>query len=353
LRVIRALIGVIFLVVVTALVVGAKLYLDVLRFRETAYGSEAEKVVDIPPGTRAHEVVRLLSSAGALSEERMAWRYVRFLKRDPRPFKSGEYAFTGGLRPDEVLERVYRGDVKTHRFTVPEGLRMDEIAEVVERAGLGNAGELLRLMRDPAVAQELGVPFRTLEGYLFPDTYGFPRNPRARAVLQAMVTRFRDAWKEAEAGRLPGVTLGEKQAVVLASIIEKETGRPEERPRISCVFHNRLRQGMKLGTDPTVLYAKWLRTGAWSKNVTRADLEAPHPYNTYTSPGLPPGPIASPGAAALAAALAPDRCDDLYFVSRNDGTHVFCPDLRCHSAAVQKWQVEYFRQKRKAARRGG
>jgi UPF0755 protein len=352
-RVIRALVGVIFLLVVTALVVGAKLYLDVLRFRETAYGSEAEKVVDIPPGTRAHEVVRLLSAGGALADERMAWRYVRFLKRDPRPFRSGEYAFAGGLRPDEVLERVYKGDVKTYRFTVPEGVRMDEIAEIVERAGLGKAEELLRLMRDPAVAQELGVPFRTLEGYLFPDTYSFARSPRARAVLAAMVGRFREAWKEAQALRAEGVTLTEKQAVTLASIVEKETGQPEERGRISCVFHNRLKKGIRLGTDPTVLYAKFLRTGAWSKNLTRADLETPGAYNTYLVAGLPPGPIASPGAAALAAALAPARCDDLFFVSRNDGTHAFCPDLRCHNAAVQKWQVEYFRQRRRAARPRG
>jgi len=352
-RALRALIGVIFLAVVTALVVGAKLHLDFLRFRETPFGTEAEKVIDIPPGTRAREVVRLLARGGALSDEKMAWRYVRWLKRDPRPFRSGEFSFAGGLRPDDVLERVYRGEVKTYHFTVPEGLRMDEIAEIVERAGLGDADELLGLMRDPAFARELGVPFPTLEGTLFPDTYSFGRGPRARQLLAAMVARFREAWKEADAQRSPDVTLDERQAVALASIVEKETGAAEERARISCVFHNRLRRRMKLQTDPTVLYAKWLRTGEWSRNITRADLERPHPYNTYTAAGLPPGPIASPGAAALLAALRPAACDDLYFVSRNDGTHVFCRDLRCHAAAVQKWQVEYFRQKRRAARQRG
>ena len=142
------------------------------------------------------------------------------------------------------------------------------------------------------------------------------------------------------------MTLDTLAAVTLASIVEKETGAAGERPRIACVFHNRLRRGMKLQTDPTVLYAKLLRTGAFSKNITRADLVAPHPYNTYTSFGLPPGPIASPGAAALKATLDPPDCDDLYFVSRNDGTSVFCPDLTCHNAAVLKWQVEYH-QKRK------
>jgi UPF0755 protein len=165
-----------------------------------------------------------------------------------------------------------------------------------------------------------------------------------------MVARYREAWDKAQAKRKPGVTLDEAQAVILASIIEKETGRPDERPRISCVFHNRLAKGMKLQTDPTVMYATMLRNGGrWSNNITRKDLAVPHPYNTYAVAGLPPGPIANPGEAALAAALAPAECRDLYFVSRNDGSHVFCPDLRCHNAAVQEWQVNYFRA-RKAAK---
>jgi UPF0755 protein len=348
-RAVRALIGAIFLVTVALLIVGAKLYLDLLRFREMPYGAEAERMVEVPPGASAREVVRLLARGGTLSDERLAWRYVRWVKRDPRRLKAGEYSFYGALRPDEVLERVYRGDVKTYRFTVPEGVRTDEIAEIVERAGLGRADELLALMRDAAFARELGAPFPGLEGILFPETYRFSRNPKARAVLKEMVDRYRAAWRKAEAQRGEGVKLDEAQAVTLASIIEKETGRPEERPRISCVFHNRLRRGMPLQTDPTVLYAKWLWSGEWSKDINRRDLARHHPYNTYQVVGLPPGPIASPGAAALEAALRPDGCSDLYFVSRNDGSHVFCPDLRCHAAAVQKWQVEYFRAKRRAA----
>ncbi len=138
--------------------------------------------------------------------------------------------------------------------------------------------------------------------------------------------------------------------MTLASIIEKETGRADERPRISCVFHNRLRKGMRLQTDPTVMYATMLRNGGrWSQNITKADLLAPHPYNTYTAAGLPPGPIANAGQAALDAALHPSECSDLYFVSRNDGSHVFCPDLRCHEAAVKTWQIDYFRAQRAAA----
>jgi UPF0755 protein len=322
------------------------------QFQGTPHGGGEEKVVEVPAGASAREVVRLLARQGVLADERLAWWWVRWVKRDPRPMKAGEYAFAGPLRPDEVLERLYRGEVKTYHFTVPEGLRMEEIAAVVERAGLGRADELLALMRDPRVAASLGVPFSTLEGYLYPDTYTFPRGPRAQAVVAAMVSRAKEAWRRAEAQRRPGVTLGEAQAFVLASIVEKETGRAEERPRVSCVFHNRLRRGMRLATDPTVLYAKQLRTGAWSKNITRTDLLADHPYNTYTRAGLPPGPIASPGEAALAAALDPADCRDLYFVSRNDGSHVFCADLACHNAAVKRWQVDWFRDRRGAGASG-
>jgi UPF0755 protein len=347
-KLLRALLAVLALAALAAAAVAGKLYADVAAFREARFGTPEEKLVDIPPGTGPHQAVRLLARGGALSDAELGWRYVHYLKRDPRPMRAGEYAFAGALTPDEALERLYRGDVKTYQFTVPEGLRMEEIAAIVEEAGLGRASELLPLMRDPAVARELGVPFQNLEGYLFPDTYTFTRSPKPRAVLAAMVARFRDEWKKADAQRGPGVTLDERQGVTLASIIEKETGRPEERPRIACVFHNRLRRGIRLQTDPTVMYATMLRHGGrWSQNITKADLLTPHPYNTYAVAGLPPGPIASPGAAALRAALRPDACDDLFFVSRNDGTHVFCPDLRCHEAAVQKWQVEFFRRRRR------
>jgi UPF0755 protein len=315
----------------------------VSTFRETPYGSLDEKVVVVQPGSTARAVVRALANAGALSDDTRAWRYVRWLKRDPRPFRAGEYSFVGPLRPDEVLERVYRGEVKLHRFTVPEGLRLDDVAEIVGASGLADAAEFGKVARDPELARALGLPYPTLEGFLFPDTYAFPRGVSARTIAEAMARRFKEEYAAADELRKTGVVLTLGEAATLASIVEKETGRPDERPRIACVFHNRLRLGMRLQTDPTVMYATMLRTGHWSRNITRADLLAPHPYNTYTTAGLPPGPIASAGAAALRAALAPAECSDLYFVSRNDGSHVFCPDLGCHNAAVKKWQVDFFR----------
>jgi UPF0755 protein len=351
LKVRRTLLAVALLAATGAAVGGAWLYRYLAAFRDTPFGSDQEKVVEIAPGTSARQSLRLLARAGAISSERRAWLYVRLLKRDRRPIRAGEYAFTGPLRPDEVLERLYRGEVKLYHFTVPEGLRMEEIAAIVEAAGLGKARELLSLMHDPAFAKELGVPFPNLEGYLYPDTYSFPRGPRPQTILKTMVGRTRDELRKAMADLPAGLVLDERQGVTLASIIEKETGSPAERPRISCVFHSRLRLGMRLQTDPTVLYATMLRNGGhYPHNITRADLLAPSRYNTYTVSGLPPGPIASPGAAALQAAFHPLACSDLYFVSRNDGTHVFCPDLRCHERAVHKWQVEYFRARRTVAR---
>jgi len=348
-RVVRLLGLAVFLAVLAGGAFVWNTWRELRHFRDTPAGSGAEKVVVIAPGTSSRGIVRLLARGGVLSDEEVAYRYLRWWKRDPRPLRAGEYSFSGLLRPDEVLERIYRGDVKTYRFTVAEGLRADEIAAVIDKSGLARANEILALVRDPEVAKEFGVPFPTLEGYLFPDTYAFPRSVKPRAIVAAMVERFHEAFEKAQATRSPRVSLEPGPAVVLASIIEKETGRSDERPRISCVFHNRLRLGMKLQTDPTVMYATMLRRGGhWSNNISKKDLSAPSPYNTYVNPGLPPGPIASPGEESLAAALAPADCKDLYFVSRNDGSHVFCPDLRCHAAAVRKWQVEFFRARRAA-----
>jgi UPF0755 protein len=345
-RLLRALLAAAALALAAAAALAWLAWRQVDSFRATPHGDASEKVVEIAPGTPTRAVVRALARAGVLSDDEQAWRYVRWVRRDPRPPKAGEYAFAGPLTPDQVLERVYQGEVRLHRFTVPEGLRLEEIAAIVGRSGLAPEEEVLRLSRDPAVAGALGVPSGSLEGYLFPDTYAFARGTSARQILEAMLRRFREAYARAEAARAPAVALSEREAVTLASIIEKETGQASERPRISCVFHNRLARRIPLATDPTVMYATFLRTGRWSRNITRDDLRTPHPYNTYLVAGLPPGPIASPGAAALEAALAPAACRDLFFVSRNDGTHAFCPDLACHEAAVRRWQVEYFKRAR-------
>ncbi|HET7824458.1 MAG TPA: endolytic transglycosylase MltG, partial [Anaeromyxobacter sp.] len=185
----RVLAIVVLAVLLAAGVVAAVLWGEIAVFRDTPYGSHEEKVVNVPSGASARAVVRVLAHAGVLSDERSAWRYVRWVKRDHRPFRAGEYSFTGPLLPDEVLERVWRGDVKLHRFTVPEGMRADEIAAIVGRSGLVTEDAFLHAARDPALARALGVPFDTLEGFLFPDTYSFPRGVDARGVAEAMVSR--------------------------------------------------------------------------------------------------------------------------------------------------------------------
>jgi len=328
---------------IAAVLAGASLlglaWRDLEEFRSNPYGSDDEKLVEIPRGASLGTTIHALSRAGVLSNERLAWLYARYLRRDRRAVKAGEYAFRGALPPDEVLDRLYRGAARVFRFTIPEGVRMDEIAAIVERSGAARAEELLLLMRDDKVAWKLGIPAVSLEGFLFPDTYTFVGRPLPHAILEAMVRRHDEEWKQIEADRAPGIDLGQVQLVTLASIVEKETGNPSERPRISCVLHNRLRKGMPLQADPTVMYATLLRTGRWSNDITRPDLRSTNPYNTYTRTGLPPGPIASPGRASLRAAVHPADCDELYFVARNDGTHAFCRDLECHNTEIHRWQL--------------
>ena len=315
------------------------------EFAQTPFGNEAPKLVLILRGTGPRALAGQLHEAGVVQDASLFYAWLRREGLSPQ-LKAGEYEFTGALTPQQVAQLIVANQVKTYRFTVPEGLRMDETAPIMAEAGLGwTVQKLEALMQNPAFAQKLGVPAQNLEGFLFPDTYLFTRGTSEEEALKKMVKAALDTY--AAAPRKAGVKLELLDTFTLASIIEKETGAPEERPRISCVFHNRLRLGMLLQTDPTVLYAKMLRLGHFENNITRKDLEAPHAYNTYTTKGLPPGPIASSGKAAIEAALMPLDCKELYFVSRNDGTHVFCPDYECHKKAVDIWQVQFHKNKKK------
>jgi len=304
-------------------------------------------VVSIPRGTGPAEAAERLAEAGVVDDARRLYWYQRLLRRGQPGLRSGEYRFEAGARvtPEAVLARLGRGESLHPRVTIPEGLRIEEQAELVASTGVATAEEFVRLARDRSVVRALGVEGESLEGYLFPDTYEVTERMGARAVLEMMVRRFDEVWSEVRAQHPALAGLEKREAVTLASIIEKETGRGEERRRISCVFHNRLSKGMRLQTDPTVMYAAFLATGRWDRNIHRSDLQREHPYNTYAVAGLPPGPIASAGASALRAAVDPQSCDDLYFVSRNDGSHEFCPTLACHNENVRRWQVDYFRRK--------
>jgi len=342
----RAILSIFVLVLLgAAAFLGYRLW-DERKFAATQFGEGTRSVV-IPPRTGPHQLAQLLAKAGIVSDPQRFYVHLHYFRRKAHP-RAGEYEFEGPQFPDEVIGKLDRGEVKLYRFTVPEGLRADEIAPIVGATGICAADEFFKLARDPALAKKLGVPAPGLEGFLYPDTYSVPRGVGCMGIVQAMVARFRDEWKKADAHRAPDVKLDELQAVTLASIVEKETGQPEERPRISCVFHNRLKKGMRLGTDPTVIYSVLLENNfKWDGNLHKTDLLRPHPYNTYMVKGLPPGPISNPGAAAMEAALNPIHCNDYFFVSRNDHTHVFCPDLACHEANVRKWQIEYFQHRKR------
>ena len=329
----RAIVWLLGLVVLAGIGFAAWRMSDERAFAAAPFGQGVRTVV-VPPGTGPHALAKLLADNGVVSDADRFYTHLHWFRRNAKT-KAGEYEFDGAMMPDEVLGKLIRGEVKLYRFTVAEGLRADEIAKVIGTSGLCSAGDFLKLARDPASPKKFGVPGPSMEGYLFPDTYSFPRGAGCGGIAQAMVARFQKAWAEAQTQRLPGVKLDEKQSVTLASIIEKETGQPDERPRISCVFHNRLKKGIPLGTDPTVIYAVLLENDfVWDGNLHKSDLERPHPYNTYRNKGLPPGPIANPGVQSLQAALHPAHTDFLYFVSDNNGHHRFARDADEHARNV-------------------
>jgi UPF0755 protein len=249
--------------------------------------------------------------------------------------RAGEYALEGSMSLEQIVDKLVRGDVVRHTVTFPEGTNLEDMARLAAVKGIP-AEAFLAAARTPELIQDLDPDAKDLEGFLFPDTYDIPRGPDPAAQLVArMVRRFR-AVIAPELPRLPsGRTL--RQIVTLASIVETETARPEERPRVAAVFLNRLQKRMPLQTDPTVIYAL-RKAGTYDGNIRKGDLDVDSPYNTYRSPGLPPGPIASPGRASLQAALHPADSRELYFVSRNDGSHQFSETLAEHEHWVNLYQ---------------
>ena len=289
----------------------------------------------IPPGSSADAIGRLLQSQG-LVRHPLAFRVLVLLKGVSGSLKAGEYALEGPLTLDQIVDLLARGEVVRREVTIPEGKNMVEVAEILGDRGI-EVDAFLAAAHEPALIRDLDPYASDLEGYLFPDTYDLPKDPGpASALIARMIRRFRDVIAP-ELPRLEARGLTVRQAVTMAALVERETARPEERPRIANVFFNRLKKGMLLQTDPTVIYALRL-AGRWDGNIRKKDLDIDSPYNTYRYPGLPPGPIASPGREALLAVIAPTEGKDLYFVSRNDGTHQFSETLADHNRAVDRYQ---------------
>ena len=295
--------------------------------------SAPDALVEVRSGASLGEVAHELESRG-LVRSAIAFKSLARYRKQAGELQVGEYRLSAALAPGEILSRIVEGRVATYEVVIPEGLTAAQVALRLESAELADAADFTVVVQDPASAAALGVEGVTLEGYLFPDTYRLPRGLASRDIAKILVDRFIEAWREIEP-RARDQKFSMREVVTLASIVEKETAARDERPLIASVFRNRLKRGMRLETDPTVIYG----IPDFDGNLRRRDLEnAGNPYNTYMIPGLPPGPIANPGAEALRAVVNPAESDYLFFVSRNDGTHVFSKTYREHVLAVNQYQ---------------
>jgi peptidoglycan lytic transglycosylase G len=309
-------------------------------------GFSGERRVAVAPGTSGLAILASLEREGVIRNATLA-RVWLLTQGDPR-LQAGEYLFHAPLSTVDALDKVIRGDVVAHGVTVPEGLTLEETADRLVDAGLGPRDAFLAAMRDAGPIADLDPHAADLEGYLFPDSYTFAAGTAPGVVVEAMVGNFRRRWRREVAPHLSadgGRTL--REVVTLASIVEKEAKASPERPLIAAVYANRLQRGMGLFADPTVIFAL-KKLGRWDGNIRKADLALDSPYNTYRYAGLPPGPICSPGVGSLAAAADPADVPYLYFVSRNDGTHVFATSLEEHNRNVAEWQRRYWRERRAA-----
>ncbi|MGE0444604.1 MAG: endolytic transglycosylase MltG [Vicinamibacterales bacterium] len=322
------------------------------RMHEPFKGFAAEEqFVEIPSGSSTADIARRLSAAGVIDDE-TSFRTALWWSGQARSLKAGEYRFTEPSSPLQVIDRLARGDVFTRRITFPEGLTILDMARLYEQREFGTAAEFVEAAADETLIADLDPQATDLEGYLFPETYALPRGTPASRLVAAMVDRFKATYTAPLREQAAAQGFTTRQVVALASLIEKETGQAEERPLVAAVYRNRLEIGMGMQADPTVVYALQ-QAGRYDGNIRREDLQFDSPYNTYRYAGLPPGPIAAPGKASLEAALAPADVPYLYFVSRNDGSHVFSTTLAEHNRNVQRYQVEFFREQRRRRAQGG
>lgn len=294
-------------------------------------GFSGETFIEIPRGSTADGIARMLADAGVV-RTRYDFLLARLAERG-RILQAGEYRFQQPASPIDVFERIARGDVYAIDFVVPEGKNMFDIAAIAEQAGLFSADDFLKVARDPSMIRDLDPKAPTLEGYLFPNTYKVGRKWTPERLCRAMTGKFREVWHALKSDA------DTHRTVTLASLVEKESKLPEERSRVAAVYANRLRIGMKLDCDPTTIYAALL-AGRYTGVIHRSDLDRDDPYNTYRTPGLPPGPIANPGRASLEAALRPAESDALYFVLRPDGSggHHFSSTIAEHDAATAQYR---------------
>ena len=316
------------------LVLAASGLLGVYYYITSVPAVTGDTVVDIPKGSGLKGISAELEREGVIRNSGLFMLYVVVNGWQGR-LKAGEYEFEDGSTTSEVAAKLADGDVLLHKVTIPEGLTAKEIAVLLGKNGVIDPDGFLTATRDPSLLKILpGRSVTGLEGYLFPDTYTYTKGVTPGEFVSMMIDRFNKVYSSL-AGMRRRVNLTDNEVITLASIIEKETGAPAERPLISAVFHNRLKLGMKLDSDPTVIYGLG---DDFDGNLTRADLATMTQYNTYLIKGLPPGPICNPGMESIKAALSPASVDYIYFVSRGDGTHYFSDNYAEHQRAVSEYQ---------------
>ncbi len=316
------------------LLIGVGLF-GIFHYIHSVPSVSQDTAVDINRGEGLKSIALKLRQNGVVANENLFILYVMYEGLQDR-LKAGEYRFESGSTMSQVVEKLAKGDVVIYKVTIPEGLTASEIGELLQKNGVVSKDEFLELTRDKELQSELLGEESGFEGYLFPDTYSYNKGVTSLELINMMVKRFNTVYGSLENERA-ATKLTDNEIITLASIIEKETGSPSERGLVSAVFHNRLHMGMKLDSDPTVIYG--LGDGYEGK-LRRSDLRRMTDYNTYLIKGLPPGPIANPGKESIAAALNPADVDYLYFVSKGDGTgtHTFSSNYKDHRRAVYNYR---------------
>ena len=313
---------------------GLKLSVDAYMQKEV--GVSSSTIIEIKKGSNLTFLANELQKKGIIQYPRLFVKIGQFYGYANR-LKYGEYEIIPESTYFDLFEKLVSGDNYRYPITLIEGDHIYSLANQLEKRGLVSKQTFLNYIKNGKITLELlGMKVDSLEGYLFPDTYHFSKADNVHTISKAMVDRFKEETKKLN---LEQHGLNQHQVVTLASIIEKETGAGFERPLISSVFHNRLKKKMRLQTDPTIIYGIMNETGKEIKNIRKKDIKRPTAYNTYTINGLPPGPIGNPGIEAIKAAINPQNTNFLYFVSQNDGTHVFTTNYKDHLKAVKKYQL--------------
>ena len=324
------------LLITLAGLVAVFLAIAYVHFYAPASWERHSKVVIIIPGMGFTDIARMLEGKGIVRDRRTFYLLARLQDAIPK-VKAGEYEVHTNMTPSEVLSKLVRGDVIKYPITIPEGFNLFQISEVLEKAGVCSPKAFMDKVRDPNLIAALEFEGESLEGYLFPDTYNFPKGFGEEPVIRQMVARFNNIYAPL-AKKAQDMGLSRRDVVILASMIEKEAMDDQERSLISAVFHNRLHRGMALQSDPTAIYGMKREKNRNDGRITRQDLMKKTPYNTYQMTGLPKGPIANPGVKSLYAVLNPADVNYLYFVSKNDRTHYFSSTLEEHNRAVNRYQ---------------